>query len=55
MGANSMGLEEIYTYRNKIWHFGEGDVCYFWAVKKFEYELRGRKFKIETDHKAFVK
>lgn len=24
----------------------------FWAVKKFEYELRGRKFKIETDHKA---
>ncbi|EQB62284.1 krab-a domain-containing protein [Vairimorpha apis BRL 01] len=24
----------------------------FWGVKKFEYELRGRKFKIETDHKA---
>lgn len=24
----------------------------FWAVKKFEYELRGRKFKIETDHKS---
>lgn len=26
----------------------------FWAVKKFEYELRGRKFKIETDHKALI-
>ncbi|WUR04686.1 endonuclease [Vairimorpha necatrix] len=24
----------------------------FWGIKKFEYELRGRKFKIETDHKA---
>lgn len=26
----------------------------FWGVKKFEYELRGRKFKIETDHKALA-
>ena len=26
----------------------------FWAVKKFEYELRGRKFRIETDHKALI-
>lgn len=24
----------------------------YWGIKKFEYELRGRKFKIETDHKA---
>ena len=24
----------------------------FWAVKKFEYELRGRRFKIETDNKS---
>ncbi|WUR02937.1 reverse transcriptase [Vairimorpha necatrix] len=24
----------------------------FWGIKRFEYELRGRKFKIETDHKA---
>ncbi len=24
----------------------------FWGIKKFEYELRGRKFKVETDHKA---
>ena len=27
----------------------------FWVIKKFEYELRGRKFKIKTDHKALVK
>jgi len=26
----------------------------FWAVKKFEYELRGRRFKIETDHKSLA-
>ncbi|KAF9756190.1 Transposon Tf2-9 polyprotein, partial [Nosema granulosis] len=26
----------------------------FWGIKKFEYELRGRKFKIETDHKALA-
>lgn len=26
----------------------------FWGIKKFEYELRGRKFKIETDHKALI-
>jgi hypothetical protein len=26
----------------------------FWGVKKFEYELRGRRFKIETDHKALA-
>ena len=24
----------------------------FWGIKKFEYELRGRKFILETDHKA---
>jgi RNase H-like domain found in reverse transcriptase len=24
----------------------------FWAIKKFEYELRGRRFKLITDHKA---
>ena len=24
-------------------------------VKKFEYELGGKKFKIETDHKVLVK
>ncbi|WUR04703.1 reverse transcriptase domain-containing protein [Vairimorpha necatrix] len=24
----------------------------YWGIKKFEYELRGRKFKVETDHKA---
>ena len=27
----------------------------FWVVKKFEYELGGKKFKIETDHKVLVK
>ena len=27
----------------------------FWMVKKFEYELGGKKFKIETDHKVLVK
>jgi hypothetical protein len=27
----------------------------FWGVKKFEYELRGRKFKIESDHKPLAK
>lgn len=26
----------------------------FWGIKKFEYELRGRRFKVETDHKALV-
>ncbi|KRH93669.1 krab-a domain-containing protein [Pseudoloma neurophilia] len=26
----------------------------YWALKKFEYELRGRKFKLETDHKALI-
>lgn len=26
----------------------------YWGVKKFDYELRGRKFKIETDHKALI-
>ncbi|EQB60017.1 enzymatic polyprotein endonuclease reverse, partial [Vairimorpha apis BRL 01] len=26
----------------------------YWGIKKFEYELRGRKFKIRTDHKALV-
>ena len=24
----------------------------FWGIKKFEYELRGRRFKLETDHRA---
>lgn len=24
----------------------------FWGIKKFEYELKGRKFVLETDHKA---
>ena len=27
----------------------------FWGIKKFEYELRGRKFILETDHKALEK
>ena len=27
----------------------------FWMVKKFEYKLGGKKFKIETDHKVLVK
>jgi hypothetical protein len=26
----------------------------FWTVKKFEYELRGRKFEIETDQKTLA-
>jgi len=26
----------------------------FWAIKKFEYELRGRKFRLVTDHKALA-
>ena len=26
----------------------------FWATKKFEYELSGRKFKLITDHKALT-
>ncbi|WUR03409.1 reverse transcriptase [Vairimorpha necatrix] len=26
----------------------------YWGIKKFEYELRGRKFKVETDHKALA-
>lgn len=26
----------------------------FWGIKKFEYELRGRKFRIKTDHKALA-
>ena len=26
----------------------------FWVIKKFEYELRGRKFKIKTENKALV-
>ena len=25
-----------------------------WDVKKFEYELRGRKFTLETDRKALI-
>ena len=25
-----------------------------WAIKKFEYELRGRRFILETDHKALM-
>lgn len=31
---------------------GKERYAIFWAVKKFEYELKGRKFKIETDHKS---
>ena len=27
----------------------------FWKIKKFEYELRGRKIILETDHKALEK
>jgi len=27
----------------------------FWGIKKFEYELRGRKFRLVTDHKALTK
>lgn len=27
----------------------------FWGIKRFEYELRGRKFILETDHKALEK
>ncbi|KRH94493.1 krab-a domain-containing protein [Pseudoloma neurophilia] len=26
----------------------------YWALKNFEYELRGCKFKLETDHKALI-
>jgi hypothetical protein len=26
----------------------------FWGIKKFEYELRGRRFRVETDHKALI-
>lgn len=26
----------------------------FWAIKKFEYELRGKKFILVTDHKALT-
>ncbi|KRH92398.1 putative LTR retrotransposon [Pseudoloma neurophilia] len=26
----------------------------YWGLKRFEYELRGRKFKLETDHKALL-
>lgn len=26
----------------------------FWAIKKFAYELRGRHFTLETEHKALL-
>ncbi|KRH93462.1 putative krab-a domain-containing protein [Pseudoloma neurophilia] len=26
----------------------------YWGLKRFEYELRGGKFKLETDHKALL-
>lgn len=26
----------------------------FCGIKKFEYELRGRKFRVETDHKVLI-
>ena len=27
----------------------------YWAIKKFEYQLKGRRFILETDHKAIEK
>ena len=42
-------MEMLYVIsENKIY-------AIFWMVKKFEYELGGKKFKIETDHKVLVK
>ncbi|KAF9758304.1 Retrovirus-related Pol polyprotein from transposon [Nosema granulosis] len=26
----------------------------FWGIKRFKYELRGRKFRVETDHRALA-
>jgi hypothetical protein len=38
--------ERMYTIQEKEM------LAVFWGVKKFEYELRGRRFEIMTDHKS---
>ena len=52
MGTSAMGLYLIYITEVNYGISEKEMYAVFWGVKKFEYELKGRKFRIETDHKA---